>query len=51
MTVDYQPTGSFSVDVQYAKGLLAPALSQLYVANTQVSNAEPKKSTNYQAGA
>lgn len=42
VTVNYQPTRSFSVYAQYAKGLLAPALSQLYVANTQASNAEPQ---------
>ncbi|MFA6124036.1 TonB-dependent receptor [Sphingomonas sp.] len=51
VTINYQPLANFSVYGQYAKGFLAPPLSQLYVANTTFSNAVPQKSTNYQAGA
>ena len=51
VTINYQPTSNFSIYGQYAKGFLAPPLSQLYVANTTFSNAVPQKSTNYQAGA
>ncbi|WP_404366131.1 TonB-dependent receptor [Sphingomonas sp. MMS24-J45] len=51
VTVNYQPTSNLSVYGQYAKGFLAPPLSQLYVANTTFSNVEPQKSTNYQVGA
>ncbi|MDB5714673.1 MAG: TonB-dependent receptor [Sphingomonadales bacterium] len=51
LTVNYQPTSNLSVYGQYAKGFLAPALSQLYVANPTFSNAVPQKSTNYQVGA
>ena len=50
LTVNYQPTSNLSVYAQYAKGFLAPSLSQLYVANTQFSNAVPQTSTNYQLG-
>lgn len=50
-TINYQPVANFSVYGQYAKGFLAPGLSQLYVVNTQFSNAVPQKSTNYQIGA
>lgn len=51
LTINYQPTSNLSVYGQYAKGFLAPPLSQLYVANTTFSNAVPQKSTNYQVGA
>ena len=51
VTINYQPVSNLSVYGQYAKGFLAPALSQLYVANTTFSNAVPQKSTNYQIGA
>ena len=50
LTINYQATSNLSVYGQYAKGFLAPSLSQLYVANTQFSNAVPQKSTNYQLG-
>ena len=50
LTINYQPSESFSVYAQYARGYLAPPLSQLYVANPNFSNAEPQKSTNYQVG-
>lgn len=51
VTINYQPTSNLSVYGQFAKGFLAPPLSQLYVANTTFSNVEPQKSTNYQLGA
>lgn len=51
VTINYQPTSNLSVYGQYAKGFLAPPLSQLYVANTNFSNVVPQKSTNYQVGA
>ncbi|MEG3178691.1 TonB-dependent receptor [Sphingomonas sp. RB3P16] len=51
LTINYQPARNFSVYGQYAKGFLAPPLSQLYVNNPTFSNAVPQKSTNYQVGA
>ena len=51
LTVNYQPVANFSVYGQYAKGFLAPPLSQLYVADPGLSTIEPQKSTNYQVGA
>lgn len=51
VTVNYQPVTNFSIYGQYAKGFLAPPLSQLYVARPGLSMVEPQKSTNYQVGA
>ena len=51
LTVNYQPVANFSVYGQYAKGFLAPPLSELYVADPSLSTVEPQKSTNYQIGA
>lgn len=51
LTVNYQPVENLSVYGQFAKGFLAPPLSQLYVADPSLSTVEPQKSTNYQVGA
>ena len=51
LTINYQPFNNLSVYGQYAKGFLAPPLSQLYVADPSLSTVEPQKSTNYQVGA
>ena len=50
VTANYAVTDQLSTYAQFAKGFLAPPLSVLYVANPQLSNVEPQKSTNYQAG-
>ncbi|MBA3897528.1 MAG: TonB-dependent receptor, partial [Sphingomonadaceae bacterium] len=51
LTVNYQATGNVAVYGQYARGFLAPPLSQLYVARPDLSTVDPQRSTNYQAGA
>ena len=50
-TVNYAVTPMLSGYFQYAKGLLAPSLSVLYVANPGFSTVAPERSTNYQLGA
>ena len=50
LTINYAITPNLSVYGQYARGFLAPPLSQLYVARPDLSTAEPQRSTNYQAG-
>jgi iron complex outermembrane receptor protein len=50
LTVNYQPFDNLSIYGQYAKGFLAPPLSQLYVARPELSSVDPQKSTNYQFG-
>ena len=50
LTVNYRIMPNLSIYGQYAKGFLAPPLSQLYVANPSLSTVEPQTSTNYQAG-
>jgi iron complex outermembrane receptor protein len=49
-TVNYAVTPMLSVYGQYARGFLAPPLSQLYVADPRFSSAVAERSTNYQAG-
>ena len=51
LTINYQPVANLSVYGQFAKGFLAPPLSQLYVADPTLSTVAPQKSTNYQVGA
>ncbi|MEG3146773.1 TonB-dependent receptor [Sphingomonas sp. RT2P30] len=50
LTVNYQPFDNLTIYGQYAKGFLAPPLSQLYVARPDLSSVDPQKSTNYQFG-
>ncbi len=50
LTANYQITSNLAIYGQFAKGFLAPPLSQLYVARPELSNVEPQRSTNYQAG-
>ena len=50
LTVNYQIMSNLSIYGQFAKGFLAPPLSQLYVANPSLSTVDPQRSTNYQAG-
>jgi iron complex outermembrane recepter protein len=50
LTINYQPTPNLALYAQYARGFLAPPLSQLYVARPDLSTAEPQRSINYQAG-
>jgi iron complex outermembrane receptor protein len=50
LTANYQITSNLSIYGQYAKGFLAPPLSQLYVARPDLSAVDPQTSTNYQAG-
>ena len=50
LTANYQITQNLAVYGQFAKGFLAPPLSQLYVARPDLSMVDPQTSTNYQAG-
>ncbi len=50
LTANYQITSNLAIYGQFAKGFLAPPLSQLYVASPSLSIVDPQKSTNYQAG-
>jgi iron complex outermembrane recepter protein len=50
LTINYQASPSLAFYAQYARGFLMPPLSQLYVARPELSNVEPQRSTNYQAG-
>jgi iron complex outermembrane receptor protein len=51
VTANWQIDPTLAVYAQYARGFLAPPLSQLYVANPGLSTVDPQRSTNYQAGA
>ena len=48
--LNYAINPRLSIYGEYARGFLAPPLSQLYVANPSLSVAAPQRSTNYQAG-
>lgn len=50
VTVNWQPTGTFSAYAQYAKGFLAPPLSVLYNYDPSNNTVQPETSTNYQVG-
>jgi len=50
LTARYRILPELSVYGQYAKGIQAPPVANLYVANPQNNNAAPQKDTNYQVG-
>ncbi len=50
LTVNYAVNDGLSVYGQFARGFLAPPLSQLYVARPDLSDVDPQRSTNFQAG-
>jgi iron complex outermembrane receptor protein len=54
LTVNYQPTGNWSIYGQYAQGMYVPDLSSFYSANpnlpTALDTLQPMTTTNYQVG-